>query len=132
MPYHFFYFLQCSSEAGFGRSLFERLSLLGHSKHLLNIQYRMHPSISSFPNSNFYSNQIIDASNVRSRSYEKRYLPGSMFGPYSFINVTGGREEMDDVGRSRTNMVEVAVVLKLLHCLYKGILSGCLIFLLVY
>ncbi|KAF2298165.1 hypothetical protein GH714_016701 [Hevea brasiliensis] len=78
-----------SDEAGFGRSLFERLSSLGHPKHLLNMQYRMHPSISS------------------------------MFGPYSFINVTGGREEVDDVGHSRRNMVEVAIVLKLVHCLYK-------------
>nr|GEZ84020.1 UvrD-like helicase, ATP-binding domain, P-loop containing nucleoside triphosphate hydrolase [Tanacetum cinerariifolium] len=32
-------------ESGFGRSLFDRLSSLGHSKHLLNVQYRMHPSI---------------------------------------------------------------------------------------
>ncbi|WRX14404.1 DNA2/NAM7 helicase [Theobroma cacao] len=50
-----------SSEAGFGRSLFERLSTLGHSKHLLNIQYRMHPSISCFPNASFYYNRILDA-----------------------------------------------------------------------
>ncbi|KDP32609.1 hypothetical protein JCGZ_13159 [Jatropha curcas] len=107
-------------EAGFGRSLFERLSFLGHPKHLLKMQYRMHPSISSFPNSNFYSNKIIDAPNVKIRSYEKCYLPGPMFGPYSFINVNGGREEVDDVGRSQRNMAEAAVVLKLIHCLYKA------------
>ncbi|WRX13993.1 DNA2/NAM7 helicase-like, partial [Theobroma cacao] len=50
-----------SDEAGFGRSLFQRLTTLGHSKHLMNIQYRMHPSISCFPNARFYSNQILDA-----------------------------------------------------------------------
>ncbi|KAI7748573.1 hypothetical protein M8C21_000112 [Ambrosia artemisiifolia] len=33
------------SESGFGRSLFGRLTSLGHSKHLLEEQYRMHPSI---------------------------------------------------------------------------------------
>jgi hypothetical protein len=43
-----------------------------------------------------------------------------MFGPYSFINIVGGREEKDDVGRSRRNMVEVAVVMKILLKLYKG------------
>ncbi len=43
-----------------------------------------------------------------------------MFGPYSFINIAGGREEKDDVGRSRRNMVEVAVVMKILLKLYKG------------
>ncbi|XP_061990361.1 uncharacterized protein LOC133708840 [Rosa rugosa] len=108
-----------SDEAGFARSLFERLSLMGHSKHLLNMQYRMHPSISLFPNSNFYYNLILDAPNVKRRSYEKHYLPGAMFGPYSFINVIGGREEKDEDGHSRKNMVEVAIVSKILRNLYK-------------
>ncbi|KAI4357228.1 hypothetical protein L6164_001190 [Bauhinia variegata] len=108
-----------SSDAGFGRSLFERLSTLDHSKHLLNIQYRMHPSISSFPNSYFYFNEIHDASNVKRKNYAKQYLPGPMFGTYSFLNVIGGREEFDDVGRSRKNMVEVAVVDKILKNLHK-------------
>ncbi|KAJ6903318.1 hypothetical protein NC651_020731 [Populus alba x Populus x berolinensis] len=107
-------------KAGFGRSLFERLGSLGHSKHLLDMQYRMHPSISCFPNSKFYFNKILDAPNVKARSYEKHYLPGPMFGPYTFINVFGGREELDDVGHSRKNMVEVAIVLKLLQSLYKA------------
>ncbi|KAL6538714.1 hypothetical protein OROGR_012702 [Orobanche gracilis] len=108
-----------SEDAGFGRSVFERLSSMGHSKHLLNMQYRMHPSISRFPNSNFYDNQILNAPNVRSQSYERCYLQGRMFGPYSFINVCDGREEFDDVGHSIRNMVEVAVILKLLRKLFK-------------
>ncbi|PWA76942.1 uvrD-like Helicase, ATP-binding domain, P-loop containing nucleoside triphosphate hydrolase [Artemisia annua] len=107
--------------SGFGRSLFHRLSSLGHSKHLLNVQYRMHPSISFFPNWKFYHNQILDAQNVLSKSYEKRYLSGPMFGSYSFINVVGGREEKDDDGRSLRNMVEVAVVNKLVKNLYKAL-----------
>ncbi|KAJ0897870.1 putative P-loop containing nucleoside triphosphate hydrolase, DNA2/NAM7 helicase, helicase [Helianthus annuus] len=73
-------------ESGFGRSLFARLSSLGHSMHLLNVQYRMHPSISFFPNCKFYQNRILDAENVMRKSYEKQYLSGPMFGPYSFIN----------------------------------------------
>ncbi|OIT32628.1 putative helicase magatama 3 [Nicotiana attenuata] len=109
-----------SEEAGFGRSLFERLSSLGHFKHLLNIQYRMHPSISQFPNSNFYNNQIHDAPDVKHKTYEKRYLPGRCFGPYSFINVLLAKEELDDVGHSRRNMVEVALVMKIVHNLFKA------------
>ncbi|OMO72637.1 hypothetical protein COLO4_27520 [Corchorus olitorius] len=108
-----------SYEAGFGRSLFQRLSMLGHSKHLLNIQYRMHPSISSFPNARFYYNQILDAPGVKHRSYEKHYLPWPMFGPYSFLNVSG-KDEVDDVGYSHRNMVEVAVVRRLVQTLYKA------------
>ncbi|XP_065632688.1 uncharacterized protein LOC111996915 isoform X2 [Quercus suber] len=109
-----------SKEVGFGRSLFERLSSLGCTKHLLRIQYRMHPSISFFPNANFYDNQILDAPNVRGKSYEKQYLPGPMFGPYSFISVIDGREEKDDSERSWRNMVEVSIVMKILKNLSKA------------
>ncbi|KAI3941858.1 hypothetical protein MKW92_001566 [Papaver armeniacum] len=110
-----------SEEAGFGRSLFERLSSLGHSKNLLNMQYRMHPQISLFPNANFYQQQISDAPNVLCKSYERQFLPGAMFGPYSFISISDGREEVDDVGHSRRNIVEVAVVMKIVRMLYKVI-----------
>ncbi|KAF3432418.1 hypothetical protein FNV43_RR27158 [Rhamnella rubrinervis] len=109
-----------SDAAGFGRSLFERLSLQGYAKHQLNIQYRMHPSISFFPNLKFYQNQILDEPVVRKKSYERHFLSGSMYGTYSFINVIGGREEKDDDGLSRRNMVEVAIVLKILRNLYKA------------
>ncbi|XP_057452229.1 uncharacterized protein LOC130744053 [Lotus japonicus] len=104
---------------GFGRSLFERLDLLGYPNHFLNIQYRMHPAISFFPNSQFYLNQILDAPNVMSENYRKKYLPGPMFGPYSFINIVGGREGFDDAGRSRKNLVEVAVVKKIIQKCFK-------------
>ncbi|XP_075659796.1 uncharacterized protein LOC142629655 isoform X2 [Castanea sativa] len=109
-----------SKEVGFGRSLFERLSSLGCTKRHLNIQYRMHPSISFFPNANFYDNKILDAPNVKGKSYERQYLPGPMFGPYSFISVTDGREEKDDSERSWRNMVEVSIVMKMLRNLYKA------------
>ena len=113
-----FWSFQISDEAGFGRSLFERLTSLNHSKHLLNIQYRMHPSISLFPNLQFYRNQILDGANVKSKSYEKQYLTGTEFGPYSFINIIGGRE--DFIYHSCRNIVEVSAVIKILQKLYKG------------
>lgn len=109
-----------SENAAFGRSLFERLSSLGHKKHLLNVQYRMHPAISRFPNSNFYNNCISDGPNVTRDSYERHYLDGQMYGSYSFINIAIGKETTDSSGRSRRNMIEVAVVLQILKNLYKG------------
>ncbi|XP_058731228.1 uncharacterized protein LOC131603010 [Vicia villosa] len=109
-----------SFKVGFGRSLFARLSTLGHPNHFLNIQYRMHPAISSFPNSRFYLNQILDAPKVVAKNYRKQYLPGKMFGPYSFINIIGGTEEFDDAGRSRKNMVEVAVVMKIINNCFRA------------
>ncbi|MQM02501.1 hypothetical protein Taro_035269 [Colocasia esculenta] len=109
-----------STKAGFGRSLFERLSSIGHPKHLLRIQYRMHPSISSFPNEKFYAGQVLDAPSVSCISYEKCYIPGRMYGSYSFINVADGREEHEDFGHSWKNMVEAAVVLKIVQNISKG------------
>ncbi|KAF7010863.1 hypothetical protein CFC21_025231 [Triticum aestivum] len=105
-------------EAGFGTSLFGRLVMLEFDKHLLNIQYRMNPSISSFPNAQFYERKILDGSNVLSPSYNKDYtcLP---FGSYTFINVTDGREDKEGTGNSRRNMVEVAVVLHLIQTIFK-------------
>ncbi|CAL5324119.1 hypothetical protein CsSME_00003082 [Camellia sinensis var. sinensis] len=105
-------------KADFGRSLFEKLVLLGHKKHLLEVQYRMHPSISLFPNREFYHNKVLDGPNVIQRTYEKRFLQGKMFGSYSFINVASGKECFDD-RYSRKNMVEVAVVVEIVATLFK-------------
>ncbi|GMN31513.1 hypothetical protein TIFTF001_003281 [Ficus carica] len=108
-----------SEKADFGRSLFERLALLGHKKHLLNVQHRMHPSISVFPNLEFYDNQILDGQNVRAKNYGRRFLHGEMYGSFSFINVPHGKEELNN-NHSRKNVVEVAVVSDLVARLYKG------------
>ncbi|CAD5333254.1 unnamed protein product [Arabidopsis thaliana] len=108
---------QCE-KAKFGRSLFERLVLLGHKKHLLDVQYRMHPSISRFPNKEFYGGRIKDAANVQESIYQKRFLQGNMFGSFSFINVGRGKEEFGD-GDSPKNMVEVAVVSEIISNLFK-------------
>ncbi|KAI3920530.1 hypothetical protein MKX01_000869 [Papaver californicum] len=72
---------------------FERLGFFGHSEDLHNMQYRMHPEISSFQNRKFYKNQIKDVQSVLREDFQKNYLPGPMFGPYSFINISNGREE---------------------------------------
>ncbi|KAH0885408.1 hypothetical protein HID58_061504 [Brassica napus] len=105
-------------KAKFGRSLFERLVLLGHNKHLLNVQYRMHPSISRFPNNEFYGGMITDAEVVQEIIYQKRFLLGNMFGSFSFINVGRGKEEFGD-GHSPKNMVEVAVIAEIISSLFK-------------
>ena len=43
---------------GYGRSLFERLLGLGTRLNLLDVQYRMHPEISSFPRTEFYKGKV--------------------------------------------------------------------------
>ncbi|XP_074320392.1 helicase sen1-like [Silene latifolia] len=102
----------------FGRSLFQRLSSLGKKKHLLKIQYRMHPTISSFPNRKFYEKSIVDASNVKLRSYTKTFLKGNMYSSYSFINVSSGKEDFRK-GHSPRNLAEAEVVNQIIGKLYS-------------
>ncbi|KAG4920416.1 hypothetical protein JHK86_049229 [Glycine max] len=97
---------QVSQEAEYGSSLFERLVSLGHKKHLLNVQYRMHPSISVFPNKEFYEKQISDALFVREMSYNRRSLEGKMYDSYSFINIAKG----NTVGRTWPRLLLVRSV----------------------
>ncbi|KAG9137030.1 hypothetical protein Leryth_013858 [Lithospermum erythrorhizon] len=107
-----------SGHAGFGRSLFERLVKLGHPRHLLKVQYRMHPSISLFPKKQFYDDKILDGSNVKELSYGKSFLRGRIFGSYSFIDVPNGKEGTNDRGSSK-NMVEVFVIAEIVDRLQK-------------
>ncbi|XP_028800617.1 probable helicase MAGATAMA 3 isoform X3 [Neltuma alba] len=111
-----------SDEAGFRRSMFERLVLLGFMKHMLNVQFRMHPCISGFPNREFYEGQLINGVNVSDSSYSERFLEGKMFGSYSFINIAQGKEQFGH-GHSLKNMVEVAAISEIIKGLHKEFLS---------
>ncbi|XP_019172148.1 PREDICTED: probable helicase MAGATAMA 3 [Ipomoea nil] len=110
-------------KAYFGRSLFERLVKLGQKKHLLNIQYRMHPSISLFPNKKFYKGKVMNGPNVRDTRYEKRFLKGDMFGPYSFINISNGKEDQGDKSSTK-NMAEVCAVAEIIAMLFREFLDS--------
>ncbi|XP_019172082.1 PREDICTED: probable helicase MAGATAMA 3 [Ipomoea nil] len=110
-------------KADFGRSLFERLVKLGHRKHLLNIQYRMHPSISLFPNKKFYDEKVMNGPNVMKIGYEKRFLRGNMYGSFSFINVSQGKEERNGK-RSSKNIAEVFAVAEIVAMLYRESLAS--------
>ncbi|KAL1805547.1 hypothetical protein ACET3Z_028615 [Daucus carota] len=114
--------VQSKIKAEFGRSLFQRLVLL--EKNLLNVQYRMHPDISMFPNKFFYDNQILNGSNVVEMTYHKHFFEGNMFGfgSYAFLNISNGREEINN-SYSRKNTVEVAVVAELVARLFKESVS---------
>jgi len=76
----------------------------------------MDPSISIFPNFSFYDKQILDGANVTQAGQEREYLPGAMYGPYSFISIDG----REDRGRSKRNMAEVAAILEILCSLKQA------------
>jgi senataxin len=100
--------------------------MLGYSKHLLNVQYRMHPKISKFPVVTFYDGKISDGPNVTTKSYERRFLASKIFGSYSFINVDGGHETTEMHGRSLKNTIEAAAVSRIVQRLCKGNHHYCL------
>jgi hypothetical protein len=83
----------------------------------------MHPSISIFPNTSFYDGKISDAPSVMQNEHQKKYLPDSIFGPYSFVNIGDGAEEFDELGYSRRNLVEVVVIQEILCSLQRGTFS---------
>ncbi|KAF7038706.1 hypothetical protein CFC21_048840 [Triticum aestivum] len=78
----------------------------------------MIPCISLFPNAQFYDRKILHGSNVLSPSYDKDYTC-LLYGSYTHINVTDGREDKEGTGNSRRNMVEVVVVLHLIQTISR-------------
>ncbi|XP_004503077.1 helicase SEN1-like [Cicer arietinum] len=107
-----------ADNCGFGRSMFERLVMLGYKKHMLNVQYRMHPSINMFPCKEFYDERISDAPVVMEQSYNKSFLEGKMYSSYSFINIAKSKEKLGR-GHSMKNMVEAAVICEIIKNLRK-------------
>ncbi|KAF7046345.1 hypothetical protein CFC21_055378 [Triticum aestivum] len=114
-----------SVDADFGRSLFERLISLGHPRHLLDVQFRMHPEISKFPLSRFYLGKVTDGPNVLQRDYERKLLAGPMYGPYSFIDIKGGTESSGEHDMSLSDAAEAAAVTRIVERLFnESVCSG--------
>lgn len=104
---------ELAKEKGYGRSLFDRLLQHAIPSSLLNIQYRMHPKISIWPNDSFYKGLLNDGENVLGPEYTKHwhdFLP-----PFSIYDVHG-TEEKDHKG-STLNRIEVKVALQVLKAL---------------
>ncbi|KAL7104166.1 hypothetical protein ACP275_08G227200 [Erythranthe tilingii] len=62
--------------------------------------------------------RISDGPNVKERAYGKRFLEEKIYGSFSFINITNGKEEFDN-RHSRRNIVEVSAVAEIVAKLYK-------------
>ena len=56
-----------AASQGLQLSLFERLLKSGVSTHLLDTQYRMHPSLASFPSSEFYGGKLLSGTPPEAR-----------------------------------------------------------------
>ena len=102
-----------AGSAGLGRSLFERLVEMGVKPAVLTTQYRMHPSISEFPNSQFYGGVLEDGISESERPAPSGLLWPNWDSPVAFLPVTGA-EILSPDGASKENAEEAAWVVKIL------------------
>lgn len=113
-----------------------RMMDCGHPFHMLNIQYRMHPDISIFPNSQFYksmcvlhynkdlcwtlyTDKIQDGDTVRQPSHGGKWHEHSLFPTYAFFDFNGV-EQRDPITFSLYNTHEVNAIGHLLSNLLKA------------
>ncbi|KDN35153.1 hypothetical protein RSAG8_11841, partial [Rhizoctonia solani AG-8 WAC10335] len=84
---------QLASSLDYNQSLFVRLQKQNpQSVHLLSIQYRMHPTISTVPSRLFYHGRLQDGPDMDQRT-KQVWHASSLFGPYQFFDVAQGQEE---------------------------------------
>jgi len=112
-------FLHGPESLVYERSLFERLQSAGHRVHMLNVQYRMHPDIVSFPNNHFYRAELLNGDNTTSPVYVKEFHKHPDFAPYLYFDVAHSRETRSDTGHSLKNPEEARFVVKHLEDAFK-------------
>ncbi|SCM24297.1 regulator of nonsense transcripts, putative [Plasmodium chabaudi chabaudi] len=95
-----------AASAGLGKSLFERLVMLGITPFRLEVQYRMHPCLSEFPSYVFYDGCLQNGITLKEREYPLKNFPwpNSKY-PMFFYN-SNGLEEMSASGTSYLNRSE--------------------------
>ncbi|SPJ10470.1 regulator of nonsense transcripts, putative [Plasmodium sp. DRC-Itaito] len=108
-----------AANAGLGKSLFERLVMLGITPFRLEVQYRMHPALSEFPSYVFYDGSLQNGITLKEREYPLKTFPWpNMKCPMFFYNSTG-LEEMSASGTSYLNRSEATNMEKLVRTLLQ-------------
>ena len=102
-----------AEKGGLDRSLFERLVEMGIAPLMLTTQYRMHPSISDFPNNRFYDGKLEDGVDKSDRAAPAGMLWPDWDAPLAFLPVEG-EELLSPDGASKENSVEASWVVKIL------------------
>lgn len=112
-----------AAKAGLTQSLFERLVLLNNRPIRLEVQYRMHPSLSEFPSNMFYEGTLQNGVGE-----VERIFPGlESFWPQMrpmFFLISNGSEEMGPNGTSFLNRTEAGQVEKICTTLFKSGITG--------
>eukprot|EP00331_Platyophrya_macrostoma_P020281 CAMPEP_0176468904 /NCGR_PEP_ID=MMETSP0127-20121128/39421_1 /TAXON_ID=938130 /ORGANISM="Platyophrya macrostoma, Strain WH" /LENGTH=1177 /DNA_ID=CAMNT_0017862663 /DNA_START=106 /DNA_END=3639 /DNA_ORIENTATION=+ len=108
-----------AEEAGYGRSLFERLLQLGHRPFRLEIQYRMHPALSEFSSNSFYEGTLQNGVTAKDRDASALFPWPNPSKPLFFYN-TIHPEEISGSGTSYLNRTEAALAEKMATLLLRN------------
>lgn len=102
-----------AKEQGLGLSLFERLIKKGtYPAVMLDEQFRMHPTISEFPNARFYEGKLVNAGSTQDiMPLKSDFMPDGQ-GHLSFVNHDNRERHIDD---SIHNQGEAALVLRVIR-----------------
>lgn len=106
--------------AGLGRSLFERLVVLGHRPIRLQVQYRMHPCLSEFPSNYFYEGTLQNGVTAVERTLRSVAFPWPDDSNPMMMYHSTGQEELSASGTSYLNRLESSVVEKMVTKLLEG------------
>ena len=105
---------QSAARFGYDQSLFVRMQQnYPDHVHLLDMQYRMHPLISSFPSQEFYEGRLEDAADMAALRFQPWHR-SDLLGPYRFFDVRGTQEK-GHRGRSLVNTAELKAATQLYH-----------------
>ena len=108
-----------AAKAGLTQSLFERLVLLGIRPIRLQVQYRMHPSLSEFASNMFYEGTLQNGVNDIDRIYLGADLKWPNVSRPMYFLISTGNEEMASTGTSFLNRAEATSVEKIVTMYLK-------------
>lgn len=118
-----------AAKAGLTQSLFERLVLVGLRPIRLQVQYRMHPSLSEFPSNMFYEGSLQNGVTESDRQLMtlptftgKEDFPWPQPTKPMFFYSISGMEEISSSGTSYLNRTEASYVERIVtHFLRMGV-----------
>nr|XP_043626562.1 regulator of nonsense transcripts 1 homolog [Erigeron canadensis] len=109
-----------AARAGLAQSLFERLVMLGVKPIRLQVQYRMHPSLSEFPSNSFYEGTLQNGVTINERQSTGIDFPWPVPNRPMFFYVQMGQEEISASGTSYLNRTEAAHVEKIVTAFLRS------------
>ena len=103
---------------GYGTSLFLRATRMSCFKtHMLNVQYRMAPTICAWPSMEYYGGRLVNDVSTHAHKPPKGF-PWPLESSFAFVSVQGTEER--SVTNSVSNESEALVVLAIVDALLRG------------